>query len=242
MQDRKPSSPLQQLQRKRRYFYQNLIDIKKIMLNMSYSIHVTEKETEILKNVITNIEIFQKGYLANNRELGLKVPEHRCQCGKGAKYNYHNKWLCSKCIGNEIDFSFNHRQIKTHFYTNNRYLNLSTYIDNSIEVEHTIVKKRNGYAVKKDGTYLGTYLTDSSNKEWFYVIINDYKVHIPLVDKIPTYVIAFNYNKTANVPMVVILTHLYKQHRQEFIDIIQNTKKLAPIYNFLITNNICLTN
>lgn len=242
MTNKKPSSPKQQLQRKRRYFLGILLGIKNQLFNMVHSIHVTKNEAAVLKNIIDNIEIFQKGYLANNRELGLKVPEHRCKCGKGAKYNYHDKWLCSKCMKNEDDFSFNHRQIKTHLHTNNRYLNLTTYIDNSIEVEHTIVKKRNGYAIKKDKSYLGTYLTDSSNKEWFYVIIEDYKVHIPLVDKIPTYVIAFNYNITANVPMVVILTYLYKQHGQEFIDIIQNTKKLSPVHNFIITNNICLTN
>jgi hypothetical protein len=242
MTNKRPSSPKQQLQRKRRWFSGNLRGVNNQTTIMANSIYVTDKEREILKNVIDNIEIFQKGYLDNNKELELKVPEHRCQCGKGAKYNYHDRWLCSKCIKNEDDFSFNHRQIKTPLNTNNMHLNLSTYIDNSIEVEHTVVKKRNGYAIKKDKSYLGTYLTDSSNKEWFYVIIEDYKVHIPLVDKIPTYVIAFNHNNTANVPTVVILTYLYKQHGQEFIDILQKTKKLAPLYNFIITNNICLTN
>ena len=86
----------QRLQRDRAYFKFVLTGLSKPIQTRS----LTEEET-ISWNTILNLRSeLIAAHDRNSRQLGLKVPEHRCWCGKEAKTQIEefraSSWVCNK--------------------------------------------------------------------------------------------------------------------------------------------------
>lgn len=66
---------------------------------------LTEHEQYLWKQLLINREILLNNFDDNSNLKGLKVPEHRCWCGKEGKYKSHNYlhegFVCKKHINLE---------------------------------------------------------------------------------------------------------------------------------------------
>jgi hypothetical protein len=94
-------TPKQKLQKDRAYFKYVLSGIPKPIKEES----LTQEEQILWQSLLLKRNSLLTNFENNSRELGLRVPEHRCWCGKAAKIEvlgvdyYENgskDWVCNK--------------------------------------------------------------------------------------------------------------------------------------------------
>ena len=230
MSTKKDRSELQQIQISRRRFCHSVAGIAgKIGSASSNTNYITKKEHELLLSAKTILNEVLSEYLDTNKQFGLKVPEHRCFCGKGTKYFQLHKPLCYKHLKEEILASFAHSQYKS---AENLGLNLAVYRTTE---QHESLLKKNLEVIRYiavDNQVYGAYLKDSNNMKWLYLEIKGNKFYYKF-DNSP-YISIFNIDVHHKVPKIIGINLIKKfipnhPYLNKLLTKITNDKSTLPL-------------
>jgi hypothetical protein len=84
----------QKIQKERAWFKYQISGIKFLISQESLT-RLEQIQLDIIKR---DLALLKKGFDENSMQLGLKVPQHKCYCGKEGKYQFLDEWFCSNHI------------------------------------------------------------------------------------------------------------------------------------------------
>lgn len=199
MNTKKDRSKLQQIQANRRYFHRSINGILRKLKNISFNPDFkTKKEIELILRAKTILNEISSEYLDTNKQFGLKVPEYRCFCGKGARYLKDDSPLCYHHLNKEILSDFAQNQYK---YAYDLKVILNAY--KSTENHEAILKKDLKIIryISVDNKVYGAYLKDSNDIKWLYLEIKGNRFYYKFDSN--DYISIFNIDTHYKVPNIL---------------------------------------